>query len=281
MSGGYNRNRDSGGYGSKISSININRVAKGTRLEVTASDLGFDVDGDLEGHEKEYDRKLFIPQIVVDQSDPDDDDDDEDHDSDEKRDLVEPMNDDNAMDIDKEEEDDEDIGTEDHDPWSNDQDNYTPITLDTKPSYGKKGKFKQKEMFKIFKEKKDSHNNQFMFIQMPSVLPLVSQLNEDEKHDIKLRKRVQTSRLKQFGEGEIGKIRLRKSGKAEFVIGDYVMDINFASSMDCYQQVMHLHCEMNTEEDYNNQIKGKSQFLGNVPPQNNLVCSYQAKDLIL
>lgn len=82
-----------------------------------------------------------------------------------------------------------------------------------------------------------------------------------------------------MGEGQIGTIRIRKSGKTEFVIGDYVLDVNFSCPMDCHQKVMQLHCE--NVLDGSGTIKGKAQFLGNVPPQNNLVCSFRVEDLVL
>eukprot|EP01083_Nonionella_stella_P280773 955197_1 len=177
----------------------------------------------------------------------------------------EEQNDDNLMDIDVD---------KDNDPWKGEQ--YAPVSLDTDPSYGKSGKIKQNVMFDVFEEK-EQFGNDFVFIQMPPMLPLVSHLTQDEKRDLANFKKVEQSLLRQMGEGEIGKIRIRKSGKTELVIGDYVMNVNFASPTDCYQQVMHIHCE-NTPDG---QIKGKSQFLGNVPPQNNLVCSYKAEDLLL
>merc|ERR1712087_122789 len=70
-------------------------------------------------------------------------------------------------------------------------------------------------------------------------------------------------------------IRVRKSGKMEFVIGDYVLDMDFASPMDCYQQVLHLHLQQKQ-----NGAEGSAQFLGEVPAQKRLVCSYKVQDLI-
>ena len=166
------------------------------------------------------------------------------------------------------------------DPWNEENDDeqgYNPVTLKLEPSFGKMGVFESSEMHKVFTEKVHNERNEFIFMQLPPVLPMVSRLNEDEKRDLSKGMRVQQGLLRQMGSGQIGKIRIRKSGKTEFVIGNHVLDVDFASPMDCYQQVMHLHCEQAMDKT----IKGTAQFLGDVPPQNNLVCSYKVEDLLL
>ena len=286
LSSGFNRNRDNLMNSGRKSGSNgrghiQNRLPKGARQVVTTSgNNGIDADA-LERYDREFAKKEQLPNIPEDMSADDNDDDDDDDEEEEKREEEK----DDTMDVDENKnynnDDTSDEEDDNYDPWQNengdDNNNYTPITLKTKPSYGKNGVFNQTEMLNVFKEKVE-YGNEFMFIQMPQVLPLKSHLNEDEKLALKRKNKVKTSLLRQMGEGEIGRIRIRQSGKAEFVFGNgIVMDINFTAPMDCYQQIMHLHCEMLSDGG----IKGKSQFLGNVPPQNNLVCSYRAEDLIL
>ena len=268
--GALNRNRQN--FMDQTSNISARKVRmpKGSRQAVRIANVGDDMEiNALDKYDKEFAKKTELPDITEDMSDHYDDD------------MEEEKKQDGTMDIDGDKDEDDSSVIDDYDPWKNeeddDNDNYTPITLKSRPSYGKHGVFESTEMLNVFKEKED-HGNEFMFIQMPQVLPLISRLTEDEKHRLSRGKKVKTSLLRQMGEGHIGKIRIRKSGKTELVIGDHVMDINFASPMDCYQQVMHIHCEM--ANDGSDDYRAKSQFLGNVPPQNNLVCSYRAEDLI-
>merc|ERR1712228_1034957 len=210
-----------------------------------------------EDHEKQYNKITETTRVLEDESNDDDEDD-------EKKEN-EDMNEWN----------DEDMDDMEEDVFSDDDDRFTPITLRKRPKYGKHGVFEQSEMLNVFKENEDNKKN-FIFLQIPPILPLVSHLNENEKRDLAKNKNVKQGLLRQAGEGQIGTIRIRKSGKAEFVIGDLTMDIGFSAPIDCYQQIMHIHCENSMDGSY----KGKSQFLGSVPPQNNLVCSYRAKDLL-
>eukprot|EP00484_Ammonia_sp_Unknown_P026341 CAMPEP_0197025822 /NCGR_PEP_ID=MMETSP1384-20130603/6038_1 /TAXON_ID=29189 /ORGANISM="Ammonia sp." /LENGTH=356 /DNA_ID=CAMNT_0042454397 /DNA_START=26 /DNA_END=1096 /DNA_ORIENTATION=- len=264
-----------------------NRIPKGTRTQLESLREGtYDTDNiqNLEQHDKQFTDKLYAPKVF----DDDDSHGDEDEHKSQGASTKQELDDDNdvLMDMDasklkKEEagkhngvDEEEDDGWHIESVWSNED--YAPIELKQKPSFGALNK---QDMSAVFRENEEK--NEFVFFQMPAVLPLVSHLSEDEKFAIKQRKKVQTSLLKQFGEGEIGKIRIRKSGKAEFVVGDYVLDVDFASPMDCYQQVMHLRLEMATDEARTCPYKGKAQFVGSVPPQNNLVCSYRVKDLVV
>ena len=230
------------------------RNPKGTRIAVQRS-KGVRNNAEKvamwEDHEKQYNKITETTEVLEDKS------------CDDEEQKMDEMHPDHNMD-----DDEEDI-------FEDDDDRYTPITLTKRPKYGQHGVFEQSEMINVLKENTENKND-FMFIQLPPILPLVSHLNENEKRDLSKFKRVKQGLLRQIGEGQIGKIRVRKSGKAEFVIGDLTMDINFASPMDSYQQIMHIHCENSMDGSY----KGKSQFLGSVPPQNNLVCSYRAKDLL-
>eukprot|EP01084_Bolivina_argentea_P228159 385417_1 len=266
ISGDYNRNRN---RNNAPNTAHIPRRPRNKRTAVSKVVFGatnkMNKINDLEMAERKVVRTVkFSPEILEDNSG------DEHDEEEEKKDI---------MDIDNDVEDD----NYDYDPWMNKDNNgngddevkYTPITLKRKPNYGKNGTFVDNDLENVFKEK-EQFGNEFIFMQMPPVLPLVSHLNEDEQNDLKKGRNVKESLLRQMGEGNVGKIRIRKSGKIELVIGEYVMDVGFSSPIDCFQQVMYIHCEHTSDSS----VKGKSQFLGNVPPQNNLVCSYRAEDLL-
>eukprot|EP00485_Elphidium_margaritaceum_P003270 CAMPEP_0202690344 /NCGR_PEP_ID=MMETSP1385-20130828/5354_1 /ASSEMBLY_ACC=CAM_ASM_000861 /TAXON_ID=933848 /ORGANISM="Elphidium margaritaceum" /LENGTH=375 /DNA_ID=CAMNT_0049345593 /DNA_START=26 /DNA_END=1150 /DNA_ORIENTATION=- len=260
-----------------------NRIPKGTRTKMESAAVTNEWDADdndnldkLERVNRQFTQEMAAPTVLEDDDDSHDDDASRqlknraDEDAEEHKNVA--AGGDNDGDGDDDDDDDECM----QDPWHDEVDNkYTPISLSTKPSYGG---LRAADMPQVLTEKADG--NEFVFMQLPSVLPLQSRLSESDKADLRMQKKVRTSLLRQFGEGEIGKLRVRKSGKTELVIGDFVMDVDFAAPMDCYQQVMHLRLEMITD-DHTRQhgYKGKCQFLGHVPPQNNLVCSYRAKDL--
>ncbi|PVD38128.1 hypothetical protein C0Q70_00739 [Pomacea canaliculata] len=96
-----------------------------------------------------------------------------------------------------------------------------------------------------------SEKEELIFLQLPDVLPGVPKglqlglsdgstgtANKENRENDELEKKMGACSLDHFSEGYVGKLRVRKSGKAELVLGDIVLDVTMGTSCGFLQDVV-------------------------------------------
>ncbi|ETO18001.1 hypothetical protein RFI_19290 [Reticulomyxa filosa] len=165
---------------------------------------------------------------------------------------------------------------------------FVPISLSVakeKPKSHKEAKtFTPGETLKEeFEKSSSSQKTKLLLFQIPAVLPM--QLVTNELEVTGNDNRFSVSTLAQCGNGRIGTLQIRKSGKAQLVLGkcgrgnhkEFVMDVNPSCEFDCFQEVMSLKAHHTTDLV---EVVSTCTVVGEVQPKDFYVCSYPPTQLL-
>jgi len=153
-----------------------------------------------------------------------------------------------------------------------------PIVSSTPPPTSECGE----SLKKAVENKESSDGTEIYLFQLPSILPMEKITSEKEATGKDHRYCACT--LAQCGNGRIGKLQIRKSGKMELVLGSdkhndkpFVLNVNQSCKYDCHQQVMAFKAQHTTDL---NEIFTTCTVLGDCPSDHFFVCSYQPDQLL-
>ncbi|XP_015202548.2 DNA-directed RNA polymerase III subunit RPC4 [Lepisosteus oculatus] len=143
----------------------------------------------------------------------------------------------------------------------------------------------QPNVAELFQQLSLSNDGELLFIQLPDTIPgqpittadkvAKKERKSEDRHALPFKtpdpiRKESTSTLSDFSEGHIGKLRIRKSGKVQLVLGEVITDISEGAAFSFLQQLVSVRLSEG--------LTGDMTVLGNV--RHKLVCSPDFEELL-